>query len=152
VIEESVYLHFADRALDGMAGILRDLGDDLANRRPDLPAANSPYAIVTHCLGVLDYWAGHLVAGREVVRDRDAEFTASGPVGELTARVSAAKGRLRADVAQAEPAAPLRHEPHSAYRDSPAGRTQGGALQHVYEELAQHLGQLELTRDVLQNL
>jgi len=149
VIEESVYLHFADRALDGMAGILRDLGDDLANRRPDLPAANSPYAIVTHCIGVLDYWAGHLVAGREVVRDRDAEFAATGPVDELTTRVSAAKRRLHEDVAQAEPSAPLRDEPSPAYRDDAAGLTQGGALQHVYEELAQHLGQLELTRDVL---
>ena len=28
-------------------------------------------------------------------------------------------------------------------------RTQGAVLLHVYEELAQHLGQLEVTRDVL---
>jgi hypothetical protein len=31
----------------------------------------------------------------------------------------------------------------------PVGRTQGGALFHIYEELSQHLGQMELTRDIL---
>jgi hypothetical protein len=28
-------------------------------------------------------------------------------------------------------------------------RTQGGALLHIYEELAQHRGQMEITRDLL---
>jgi len=31
----------------------------------------------------------------------------------------------------------------------PIGRSQGGALVHVYEELQQHRGQMEITRDVL---
>lgn len=143
------YLYFTDRALDGMAAILTGLGDELANRRPSLPGANSPYAIVTHCLGVIDYWAGRLVAGRPVERDRDAEFRATGAVPELLARVEAAKEQLRADVAAADPAAPLREPAPQHYRDTPIGRTQGAALQHVYEELAQHHGQLELTRDML---
>src|SRR5215469_983865 len=87
MISDEVYLLFVDHALDSMAQALQQLGDDLANRRPDVPGANSPYAIVTHCLGVIEYWAGHLVAGREVERDRDAEFTASGDVDELVARI-----------------------------------------------------------------
>ncbi|WP_329045950.1 DinB family protein [Amycolatopsis sp. NBC_01488] len=148
-ISDEDYLWFTGRALDGMAAILAELGDDRANRRPPLPAANTPYAIVTHCLGVLEFWVGSLVAGRTVVRDRAAEFTASGPVGALVERVAAAKERLRADLAVADPAAPLRAPVPVKYADTPAGRSQGGALQHVYEELAQHHGQLELTRDLL---
>jgi hypothetical protein len=31
----------------------------------------------------------------------------------------------------------------------PLGRTQGGVAVHIYEELAQHRGQMELTSDVL---
>ena len=31
----------------------------------------------------------------------------------------------------------------------PYGRTQGGVLLHVFHELAQHRGQMEVTRDVL---
>ncbi|MCR6483676.1 DinB family protein [Amycolatopsis sp. OK19-0408] len=148
-LTEDDYLWFADRALDGMATILTDLGDDRANRRPPLPGANTPFAIVTHCLGVLEFWVGALVAGRVVERDRAAEFTASGPVAGLVERVVAAKARLRADLAVADPAAPPRGEVPEKYRGTPAARTQGGVLQHVYEELAQHHGQLELTRDVL---
>ncbi|MEU8636483.1 DUF664 domain-containing protein [Amycolatopsis sp. NPDC048633] len=148
-ISDEDYLWFAGRALDGMAAILAELGDDRANRRPPLPGANTPYAIVTHCLGVLEFWAGSLVAGRAVERDRDAEFTASGPVSVLAERVAAAKDQLRADLTVAEPAEPLRAPAPAKYADTPAGRSQGGALQHVYEELAQHHGQLELTRDIL---
>jgi hypothetical protein len=143
------YLYFVDRALDGMAAVLLELGDELANLRPDLPGANSPYAIVTHCLGVVEYWAGHLVAGRPVARDRPAEFLASGPVDELAARVAAAKRQLRVDVAAADPVAPLRHTPPADYLATGPGLSQGAALLHVYEELAQHHGHVEMTRDVL---
>ena len=58
MISSEDYLQFVHEALTGMTGIVTDLGDDLANRRPNLPAANSPFAIVTHCLGVLEYWGG----------------------------------------------------------------------------------------------
>jgi hypothetical protein len=145
------YLWFVDEALAGMAAIVTELGDDLANRRPDLPGANSPYAILTHCLGVMEWWGGHAVAGRVVERDRDAEFRATGPVAALVARVDDARDRLRADVAALDSAAPLRGTdglwPGDA--DLPIARTQAGALIHVYEELAQHRGQMEGARDVL---
>ncbi len=149
LISEDGYLYFVDRALDGMAQVLSGLGDELANRRPALPGANSPFAIVTHCLGVLDYWVGFLVAGRSVERDRDGEFAASGPVHELLVRVDAAKRQLRADLAMADPSAPMRATPPSAYLSTHPDLSQGGALFHVYADLAQHHGQLELTRDLL---
>jgi hypothetical protein len=152
LLTDEEYLWFVDRALHGMAEILAELGDDLANQRPDLPGANTPYAIVTHCLGVVEYWAGHLVAGRDVVRDRDAEFVAFGPVDELLRRVDAARGQLRADVAAADPRAPLRSTPAAGLQDMRPDLSQGAALQHVYEELAQHRGQLEITADLLRSM
>ncbi len=42
MISTQDYLYFVDQALDGMVEIITGLGDDLANRRPDLPGANSP--------------------------------------------------------------------------------------------------------------
>jgi hypothetical protein len=149
VITAEGYLHFVGRALDGMAAVLTGLGDDLANRRPELPGGNSPYAIVTHCLGVVSFWGGQVVAGRAVPRDRAAEFTATGPVDELVARLHAVRGQFAADVAAAAPAAPCHGEVPPKYRGTPIGESQGMALQHVYEELAQHRGHLELTRDLL---
>ena len=80
------YLWFVDQALDDMAAIVRELGDEVANRRPAFEGANSPYVILTHCLGVLAFWGGATVAERDVTRDRAAEFTAHGSVEDLVAR------------------------------------------------------------------
>ena len=143
------FLWFVDEALEGMVGIVVELGDDLANRRPDLPGANSPYAILFHCLGVMEWWGGEAVAGRPVERDRDAEFRATGPVDALVARAGAARARLAEDLAQLDPAAPPRVALDPEDRDLPLGATQGGVALHIYEELAQHRGQMEVTRDVL---
>ncbi len=149
VISVEDYLSYLDDALDGMVTIVDELGDELANRRPDLPGANSPYAILTHCLGVMEYWAGHVVAGRTVHRDRPAEFRATGSVAELVERVRAARAQLAADLTGLDPSAPPRGSVAAQDASLPLGRTQGGALLHVYEELAQHRGQMELTRDIL---
>jgi bifunctional pyridoxal-dependent enzyme with beta-cystathionase and maltose regulon repressor activities len=143
------YLDATGRALSGMAGIVAGLGDELANRRPPVQGASSPFALLTHCLGVVDYWAGALVAGRAVTRDREAEFTSSGPVAPLLARVAAARERLAADARGADFGGPLRGVPDPGFL-GPAGiATQGAALLHVYEELAQHHGQMEILRDLL---
>ena len=143
------YLWFVDLALRDMARIVTDLGDDAANRRPPFPGANSPYVILTHCLGVMEYWAGATVAGRSIERDRAAEFTASGPVAPLLQRAEAARRRLAEDLAGLD----AWDEPESVRRDArhrvPYSETKGAVLLHILEELFQHLGQMEITRDAL---
>src|SRR2546426_101166 len=116
-----------------MVAIVRELGDERANGRPDLPGANSPYAILTHCLGVMEYWAGHAVAGRRIVRDRDAEFHAAGRVDDLIERVAAARRQLSADVADVQPLDAPRGALPPDDAAIPIGRTQGGVLLHIYE-------------------
>jgi hypothetical protein len=143
------FLYYLDEALDGMVQIVGELGDDLANRRPDLPGANSPFAILTHCLGVMEYWGSEIIAGRRIVRDRPAEFGATGRVAELIEDTRRARQRLAADLAALEPFEPPRGQPRPGISTLPLGRTQGGALLHIYEELAQHRGQMEITRDLL---
>lgn len=122
------YLSFVDEALGGMVSIITQLGDELANRRPDLPGSNSPYVVLTHCLGVMEYWACHMVGGRTVQRDRDAEFRASGSVGDLVDRTRRARRQLEADLANLEPFAPPRGTPKPDDAGLPLARTQGGAL------------------------
>ncbi|MBR7744563.1 DUF664 domain-containing protein [Phycicoccus sp. BSK3Z-2] len=82
-----------------------------------------------------------------VPRDRDAEFTATGTVAEALALLEAARARLHEDVRASAPDAPPANPPVDDLDIWYA--TQGDVLLHVYEELAQHLGQLEVTRDVL---
>jgi DinB family protein len=143
------FLWFCDLALDAMADIVEELGDDLANRRPPFPGANSPYVILTHCLGVTEYWGGATVAGRPIERDRAAEFTASGPVAPLLRRTEDARRRLADDLVGLDPWA----EPMNVHRSpddvTPYKDAKGAVLLHILEELFQHLGQMELTRDAL---
>jgi hypothetical protein len=149
LITDDDYLYFTGRALDGMIDIVDGLGDDLANRRPPLHGANTPYALLTHCLGVVSYWAGTLVAGREVVRDRDGEFTSAGPVRPLLDEAAAVRARFAEDVRAAVPDARLRATPPPDFLGPDRELTQGAVLLHVYEELAQHHGQMEVLRDAL---
>ena len=92
------YLWFVDLALGQMRAIVEELGDELVNRRPPFRDTNSAYAILTHCLGVMEYWGGATVAERPVQRDRAAEFTASGDVAGLLRRTEQARRRLREDI------------------------------------------------------
>lgn len=143
------FVYFATRALNGMTSIVRDLGDELANTRPSLPGANTPYALLVHCLGVTEYWLGHLVLGRPSDRHRDSEFAAAGPVDALVQRARESATQLGRDVAQATPSAPLVNEPSASAQGPDRPLTQGAAIQHVFEELAQHHGQMEIMRDVI---
>lgn len=65
----------------------------------------------------MEFWAGHLVAGRPTECDRDAEFVATGEVSTLVERVQRAREQLRADLATLDPAA------HCATRPIPRTRT-----------------------------
>ena len=69
---------------------------------------------------------------------------------KLARRTAEARRQLETDLALLEATAPPRQAPGLPEdAASPIGLTQGGVLLHLYEELTQHLGQLELTRDVL---
>jgi len=84
-----------------------------------------------------------------VPRDRSAEFKATGSVKDLSERIHGLKVQIRDDLDGFEGTS----APTSAPNRSPIPEhhqwTQGTVLVHTYEELAQHHGQLELTRDVL---
>ena len=147
MIDKATYLRFCDEALDHMRDVVVELGDDLANRRPELPGANSPVQILTHCLGVMAYWAREVNLGVDVHRDRPAEFEAVCRVAELAQAVEQARGRFHDDVQAATFEAPPARGPRDDFERSLP--TQGAVLMHVYEELAQHRGQLEITRDLL---
>ena len=146
------FIMFMDRAIDGMMAIVVELGDERVNERPDLLGANSPYAILIHCVGVVNYWVGTLIGGRNIERDREREFKARGSISELRDEVTAMKERLREDLLKVGGAEPLASPPYGGY--NPLGQNghewnTGAVIIHAFEELAQHHGQMELTRDIL---
>ena len=147
MISVEEYLDVCDAALDGYAQVCRALGDDLVSvRLDDVPGSNSAFGLVAHVVGVMAWWGRTVNRGIAVPRDRDAEFRATGTVDEALALLDAGRAGLHEDVAAARPReAPV--APPSPEDDIAA--TKGGVLLHIYEELTQHLGQLEVTRDVL---
>ena len=144
------YQAVVDRALDGMLAVARELGPRRVNARAALPGSNSAFAMLTHCLGVCEYWVGALIAGRTVERDREAEFVAAGTLEQLERDVAAGRARLHDDLAGYRPGQPLAVPPDPRFQGpDEQGLRQDGVLLHVLEELAQHHGQLQVLRDVL---
>lgn len=149
MVSSDNFLFFVHDALDGMTRIVSELGDERANRRPELPDANSAYQILTHSLGVVEFWVGHVIVGRENRRDRDAEFRSGGRVSDLVSRVEKTRQRLPGDLARAHPAAPVEGVAHQTWVPKDRVLTQEMVLIHVVRELCQHYGHMELTRDIL---
>ena len=149
MITVDAYLGYCDRALDAFAEIVEELGDDLVNARLDgIPGSNSAFVLVAHIAGMAANWGSTVNRGTVVPRNRPAEFTATGTVDEALALLERTRARLHEDAHAASPM----EQPANPEREKDGSisyATQGDVLLHVYEELAQHLGQLEVTRDVL---
>ena len=117
--------------------------------------SGQPYAILVHCVGVCHYWIGTLIAGPHTDRDRPAEFQATGSAVALRAAVNDLKRQIRLDLRNVTPDVDeeqgLAAMPNAEYTPLPDRThwTQGAVLMHTYEELAQHHGQMQLTRDIL---
>lgn len=124
-------------------------GAELLSRRPEVEGANSVYALVVHCCGVLERWGGETIAGRSISRNRAAEFTATGTLEQLEAIVAAQRRRWVEDLADFEAEASPRG-PDGWEEGDPEAITQGFVALHVIEELFQHLGHVDLTVDLLQ--
>lgn len=126
--------------------VVERMDDATANTVPGFDGANSPYQILEHCLGMLRSWSQADILGREIERDRDAEFTASGSVADLVQRARAAGAQFEADLAVMPPAP---RSPRPRWGEEFWITSTEGVLGHVFEELAQHLGHLEITRDII---
>lgn len=125
--DRDVLLAFCLQKLDALTDLVGAHDDDAANRRPDRPGANSLVAVLAHCCGTARRWSSTVNRGIPVPRDRDAEFNARMPV---------AATRLDAPPVTVPPG-----------REHFWTSTCRGVLLHVLEELSQHLGQAETTRN-----
>jgi len=139
---------FCRRSFAGVLTVADRLGDELINQRPPQTDGSSPFAIVTHILGACEFWVGHMVVGDPTTRVRDDEFTATGTVAELHQHVGAWLALLHERKPAIAAATGLTSVPQTQ-TPLQGEWTVGAALIHAYEELAQHLGHLELTADLL---
>ncbi|MFD0395050.1 DUF664 domain-containing protein [Streptomyces nogalater] len=142
------YLYFLRRAFDGMLGALEELGDDLGNTAPPLPGANSPTpSRTTASAWPTTGWA---------TWSRDVASPATGPPSSRrrgrtkpAEEVDALFARLEADLRTAPPSASPRNAPPAEFEGPGRPLSVRGVRLHVLEELAQHHGQVQITRDLL---
>ena len=139
---------FCRRSFAGVLSVVDRLGDDLINERPRVTAGSSPYALVTHILGAVEFWVGHMVLGEDSTRARDDEFIASGTTADLHRAVADWLDRLTERKPHIADATELFAVPQTQ-TPLKGEWTVGAGLIHAYEELAQHLGHLEVTADIL---
>ena len=142
------FLNFTGRTIGGLSKSIARLDDDLVNVAPDLPGANSPFVIVTHALGAARWWTEHVICGHMIERDRDSEFVATGTVAEAVENCANAQAKIVTLGAELDAATTIQPLPDIG-RPRDFEWTVGAALIHTYEELAQHLGHLEITVDLL---
>jgi hypothetical protein len=142
------FLTVSDRTFDGFRKSLERLDDDTVNAVPDLPEANSAFHLVVHTLGALDWWTSRIVLGHHIERDRPAEFLDAGTVAHLDAALDQAQAKLHQIGPALAAATTIAPEPQTV---TPLGAewTAGACIIHAYEEMAQHLGHLEITVDLV---
>jgi hypothetical protein len=142
------YLTTMNELRDQMKSVLEGLPEEALDWRPiegegEL-ATNSLGVIVTHSAGSGTYLIKEVIGGQPVHRDREAEFA--------TRRVNASTLKARLDGAVKiveEVLSPLKEsqmEEDRKYRDRTAKVR--WIILHVIEHLAQHLGHMQLTRQL----
>lgn len=146
-MERSVLGQFVIAKLDEMIDVVAGMDTKEANVVPDLPGANSAYQILYHCLGMTAQWTREDVLGVPTGRDRSVEFEQAGDVASLLTEARAVRAQLLVDLAD------MTHDQAPSTlaraRDTFWVGSAEGILLHVLEELCQHLGHLEITRDLV---
>lgn len=140
---------YVRHAFAGMNRVLDRLDDETVNVVPEGWGTNSVAGLIVHCCELTPSWFEMPGMGRDSVRDRDAEFAATGTVAELRARIDAAVQRTGSLV---EEFAVGPTTPDHPFREFMPGtdRSDGALVLHVLEELFQHLGHMEVTADALE--
>ena len=147
-LQAATIKHYLHVAFAGMDRVLDRLDDDSVNVKPSQWGTNSVAGLVVHCCELAPSWFETAGLGRHGERDREGEFAAVASVADLRAGIAATLVRLD-PIVDAFVVGPtvLDHElrvflPGDDWSDA-------ALVLHVFEELFQHLGHMEVTADAL---
>ena len=144
--EVATFWRYIRSSLDRLVRLTEGLNPAELNWRPPAPQTNSLYVLTTHTLGNAEENLLGALCGEPGQRDRDAEFRASGTTPEaIRERWRLLDARLDTALAALDPAA-LDASCQHPRRGALTGRE---VLIIVARHAAEHLGQAELTRDLM---
>jgi len=150
--ELGLYAAQLQQALDKLCERVEGLSSAQLNWKPPAPEANSIYVIATHTLGNAESWVLGIACGQPIERDRPAEFRAAGESArpivekarELGTRIDAALRALPEGTLGETRQAP----PYLWGAGEARTVTVREALMHVVHHAANHLGHIDVTRDL----
>ncbi len=145
------YSDFIDMLLEKAADNAAPLTPDALNWQPLDTDTNSVAALCAHMCGVVRWWVGQGLTGNDVGRQRDTEFVArvddsgnlsfwgtSRPIADV---ISETRAISREILASLDPSALTQ----LSAVDTLGPQLNRWALVHTIDELAQHIGHMELT-------
>lgn len=149
--------HYAaaiDRICKDVLAQLQELPNATLNQSVPLEEANSLFALATHLISSTEFWVVQTATGRDVGRNRPAEFHASGTYADLAARFAQVQSDVHAALDDID------EQTLDGPPASEAARTAGwwggswpltvrDCVLHAVEHAALHLGHIQITRQVL---
>jgi uncharacterized damage-inducible protein DinB len=150
--EIDTYSRYIREKIAQIHAALRDLRENELNRTPDLPGANSAYAIATHTFGYMRAWVLGIICGRDLRRDRPTEFASRGTYQELGKAACALAAEIEAALQELDPATlGDRFVPARELwgEGDPVELERRGCLAHVLEHAGIHLGHIQMTVESL---
>lgn len=142
-------LSIANEVLDGFIAALRTLDDETVNLSPVAGTVNTAFALVKHVHGMSRFWGGSVISGLTFPRDRESEFRAAGTVDEALRLVDEIRAEFPTWAENAARHGVLDPNAKGTSRTDVADAGPEWILAHMVRELAQHLGHLEVCRDVV---
>jgi hypothetical protein len=144
--EVAMFWQYISASIDKMIALLPGLSPDQLAWRPAAPDTNGLDILATHILGNAEENIVETLCGQLVGRDRKTEFVVAGVTAEsLQERWQELRPRIATALSSVPPEALLAPRDHPR-RGSSSGRE---ILLIVARHAAEHLGQAELTRDLL---
>lgn len=142
--EKTQLIAYLELQRNAVVGKIEGLTEEQARWKP-APTANSLLNLVVHLNGVERNWFQHVIAGREIERDRDVELAELPPDVTIASAVETYRGVIE------ESNEILRN----ADVDAPCRGTGMEMLNvrwvvlHLLEELARHAGHADITRELI---
>ena len=149
--EIEVYSRQIRSLLERVLASLEVLSEEQLNRRPAIEGANSAYVVAAHTLGNARTWVLGIACGRDMGRDRPAEFRAAGAYAQLADETQELSREIEAALAALPPSALDRRVVPSQelWGEGEVGELSvRQALIEVVEHASIHLGELHITRDL----
>ncbi|MDP9180698.1 MAG: DinB family protein [Chloroflexota bacterium] len=151
--EISTYSHYIREKIAQIHAALRDLSQDDLNRAPDVPGANTAYALATHTFGNMRAWVLGIICGVDLRRDRPAEFASRGTYQELGKAACELSGEIQATLQTLDPATLADRFVRARElwgEGDPVELERRGCLAYVLEHAGIHLGHIQMTVELLE--